>query len=148
MLPEVSPPIQADLAALAPIFRGPFEAWLRQAAATFPQIEFRVTETRRTLNRQLWLFAQGREAQFMSKPVVTWTVESRHRYGLAADVAMIRRSTRTAVWEVSSWLWLYQVVPPEHYGLRTLAPTEYAHLELYFAEAVIRDARAFGVHRS
>jgi len=58
---------------------------------------------------------------------------------------MIRRSTGEAIWEVSSWSWLYRFVPPEPYGLKHLGPTEWVHLELYLADSAIRSADALGL---
>src|SRR5690606_33448758 len=138
----LSPPVNKELGDLAPVFRVPFLAWLAAAEAAVPHVEFRVTETRRTLERQRWLYAQGREAPFLDSPERTWTLDSRHRWGLAADLAMIRKETGEAIWEVSSWSWLYRFVPPEPFGLRTLQPTEWCHVELRFADEAIADASA------
>lgn len=136
-----SPPVNRELADLAPIFRTAFLAWLTAVQEHVPHVEFRVTETRRSLARQQWLYAQGRQAPFLDAPKVTWTVDSRHRWGLAADLAMIRKATGEAIWEVSSWQWLYRVCPVEPFGLRHLGPTEWVHLELRYADEAIGEAR-------
>ncbi len=144
-MPPASPPVNRSMDDLAPLFYAPLEAWLLEASAKVQHVQFRVTETRRTLERQKWLYAQGREDPHRHSPVVTWTLDSRHRWGLAADLAMIRRSTGEAIWEVSSWEWLYRVVPPVDYGLRHLGPKEWLHLELWLADAAIADWRELGL---
>lgn len=135
-----SPPINRELGQLAPIFRIPFLAWLTAAESLLTHVEFRVTETRRTQQRQEWLYKQGREEPFMGAPRVTWTMDSRHRWGLAVDIAMIRRSTGEAIWEISSWEYLYKVVPLEPYGLTTLAPAEWVHIEHLLSDELIAQA--------
>lgn len=139
------PPINKSLDSLAGLFRAALEAWLTAARAKVEHVEFRVTETRRTLERQQWLYAQGREHPYQNAPRVTWTLDSRHRWGLAADLAMIRRSTGEAIWEVSSWSWLYRVAPPHEFGLRHLGPKEWVHLELWLADAAIAEAMHLGL---
>ena len=64
-----SPPVNREVGDLAPVFRVPFLAWLSAAEATLPHVEIRVTETRRTRQRQEWLFAQGREEPFLGAPL-------------------------------------------------------------------------------
>lgn len=145
---QSSPPVEKRLVSLAPIFRGPFDAWLTAAREHVQHVEFRVTETRRTLARQDWLYKQGREAPYLNAPVVTWTLDSRHRWGLAADLAMIRKADNTAIWEVSSWQWLYRVVPPEAFGLRHLGPREWVHLEYRYADEAINEAQVVGLQRT
>ena len=46
-----------------------------------------ITETWRSKERQEWLYAQGR-----TRPgaVVTWTLQSKHRDGLAIDIAFVK----------------------------------------------------------
>lgn len=119
--------------------------WLDAATRRLPHIEMRVTETRRTLARQEWLYAQGREEPYLGSPRVTWTLDSRHRWGLAADLAMIRRSTGEAVWEIPSWQHLYNVVPLAPFGLTHIAPREWVHVELQWADRAILDAALLGL---
>ncbi|MBA2666092.1 MAG: M15 family metallopeptidase [Trueperaceae bacterium] len=135
-----SPPIDRTLGSLHPMFRNALEAWLTEARARVEHVDFRVTETRRTLERQAWLYAQSREAPYLRSPPVTWTLDSRHRFGLAADLAMIRKDTKRAIWEVSSWRWLYRTIPVEPYGLRHLDPIELVHLEWRYADEAIAEA--------
>jgi len=141
----VSPPVQRSHEALHPIFRHSLEAWLAEVERRVPHVEMRVTETRRSQARQAWLFAQGRRVPYLSAPTVTWTMDSRHRWGLAADLAMIRRSNGAAIWEVSSWQWLYRTVNPADFNMRHIAPLEWLHLEHRYADAVIEEAAELGV---
>lgn len=143
-----SPPINKNIGDLAPIFRVPFLSWLAAAEERVQHVQFRVTETRRTLQRQQWLYAQGRQEPFMNAPQVTWTLDSYHRWGLAADLAMIRRDTGQAIWEVSSWQWLYRVVPLEPFGLRHIGPREWVHVELLFAQEAIEQAQRVALVRT
>jgi len=143
-----SPPVIKSMASLHPIFRHTLLTWLEAVEREVPHVEMRVTETRRHVERQAWLYAQGREAPFLNVPAVTWTMDSRHRWGLAADLAMIRKSTGEAIWEVSSWQWLYRRVNPADYGMRHIAPAEWLHLELRYADEAIRDAAELGLVHS
>lgn len=142
MSPQVasSPPVDRALDSLHPVFREPLVAWLREAQSRVKHVTFKVTETRRTVERQRWLYAQGRTPPYQSSPVVTWTLDSRHRWGLAADLAMIRNDTGQPIWEISSWSWLYRFVPPQEFGLRHLGPREWVHLEYWLADAAIAEA--------
>ena len=141
----MSPPVQRSLDALHPIFRHSLKAWLDEVEARVPHVMMRVTETRRTQARQAWLYAQGRTDPYRNAPTVTWTLDSRHRWGLAADLAMIRKSTGAAIWEVSSWQWLYRQVSPADFNMRHLAPLEWLHLEHRYADAVIEEASELGL---
>lgn len=143
-----SPTPNRDVDTLAPIFRAPFLSWLETAKERVKHVEFRVTEARRTLPRQAWLYRQGREEPYLDSPVVTWTMDSLHRWGLAADLAMIRRATGEAIWEVSSWQWLYRTVPLEPFGLRHIGPREWVHVEYRYADQAIEEAQALGLVRS
>ena len=144
----MSPPIQRSLDALHPIFRHSLKAWLDEVEARVPHVEMRVTETRRTHARQAWLYSQGRSGQYADAPTVTWTMDSRHRWGLAADLAMIRKATGAAIWEISSWQWLYRTVNPADFNMRHIAPLEWLHLEHRYADWVIQEAAELGVVHS
>ena len=141
----MSPLVDRSLASLHPIFRVAFLAWLDVVGKVVPHVEFRVTETGRTVERQRWLFAQGRTPPHDRNPAVTWTMDSRHRWGLAADIAMIRRATGEAIWEISSWRWVYDRVPVEWFGLRHLGPLEWVHIEYRYANEAIAEAEALGL---
>ena len=140
--------IDRDTDSLHPVFRWQFLLWLEAARSRVTHVAFRVTETRRTLERQEWLYAQGREEPYWHAPAVTWTMDSRHRWGLAADIVMIRLATGDPVWEVSSWMWLYREVPLEPFALRHLGPREWLHIEYAHADAAIRHAGVLGLTQS
>jgi len=50
-------------------------------------VDFTVIEGKRTLVRQQQLYAQGRTDK--TKPIVTWTMKSKHIEGLAVDIAPV-----------------------------------------------------------
>lgn len=137
-----------DPNSLAPIFKHSLEAWMQAAQEHAEHVEIFITEARRTKERQAYLYAQGRQEPYLNAPKVTWTMDSRHRWGLAADVAMKRKDTNELIWTPTSWKWLYRVCPPEHYGLKHLAPLEWVHLELYFSDEAIENAETFGLTQS
>lgn len=139
------PPVNKDMNALYPAFRAGLEAWLAEVAVKVPHVAMRTSETLRTLERQEWLYAQGREAPYLDAPEVTWTMESRHRWGLAADLVMIRRATGEAIWTPSSWAWVYKQTVPERFGIRNIIPKEYVHVEYWWADEAIKDAAALGL---
>lgn len=141
------PPQNRDVNALHPIMRAPFLAWLATAKDRVRHVNFIITETLRTKERQAWLYAQGREDPYRDAPEVTWTMDSRHRWGLAVDIAMQRRETGELIWTPSSWRWLYDVVPPEKYGLRELSPMEWVHLEYRYAGTAIEEAGTLGLQQ-
>lgn len=140
----IEPPRKDDLATLAPVFRAPFEAWLAAVREKVQHVEFRTIETRRTEERQAWLYMQGREEPYLDRPEATWTMDSRHRWGLAADWIMVRPSGE-AVWSVQSYKWIYRIVPPEPFGIRHIAPAEWMHVEHVFADELVEDAGRFGL---
>jgi len=78
-----------------------------------------VRETLRTPERQDALYAQGRTT---SGPVVTWTRESRHIEGKAADVVVDGRASG------KGYAVLHRIADEE--GLRTLGARDPGHLEL------------------
>lgn len=131
-------------------------SWLAQANAEFPQFDFRVLETRRTRDRQAWLFGQGRSmAQCQavgigagyanpSGKTVTWTMDSMHRYDVALDFVIVRVNQPgpeddTLDWNAAPYLAVLAKVPPERYGLRSLARIgDFGHLEDLNALSLIR----------
>ena len=79
---------QDKLAGVDPQFRSKFllvkeelNAWLKVHT---PGRFVIVTEGKRSLARQAWLYAQGRTRP---GPKVTWTMKSKHIEGLAVDIA-------------------------------------------------------------
>ena len=88
----------------------------RMEARGFDPVVF---ETKRSLDRQLWLYAQGRTRK---GPKITWTLTSKHITGKAVDI--ISRSR--------GWYWAAFFdalrVEGEKVGLHTI-PKEGCHLE-------------------
>lgn len=134
------PPKNRDLNALASVFRERLEGWL--VAAKAAGYEIRVTETRRTLARQQWLYSLGR-----TRPgkIVTWTLESRHRWGLAADIVIVRGGK--AVWDAAAYRELYRRVPPVRCNLRTLEG-DLVHLEAIDANELIADTSRWNLRKT
>lgn len=134
------PPKNRDLNALALVFRERLEGWL--VAAKAAGYEIRITETRRTLARQQWLYSLGR-----TRPgkIVTWTLESRHRWGLAADIVIVRNGK--AVWDSEAYRSLYRVAVPTSYNLRTLEG-DLVHLEAIDAAELIGDVSRWNLRKT
>ncbi len=82
--------------------------------------EVQLVEGRRTAERQDYLYAQGRTR---TGPVVTWTRDSRHTQGQAADLMV------DGGWnDPSAYERLNRIAQSE--GLRTLGTTDPGHVEL------------------
>lgn len=60
-------------------------------------VDFTVIEGKRTLVRQQQLYAQGRTDK--SKPIVTWTMKSKHIDGLAVDVGPLMPDGSDIDWD-------------------------------------------------
>lgn len=120
-----NPPQQRDLSLLRPDFRMALEQYLAAVQAAFPEYGVGVHETLRSPERQAFLFEQGRSRP---GPVVTWTLDSNHLYGIAADWHFTRAGQ--AVWDSLEYRQAYRRVPPAAFGLETLAPAEYVHIQL------------------
>jgi peptidoglycan LD-endopeptidase CwlK len=118
----MNPPQNRDLNALHPLFRAPLERWLAEVRAA--GLPIRVYETFRTPARQAYLYAQGR-----TRPgaVVTYTLDSCHRYGTACDWAPLIGGQLS--WALDAYERIYKAVPPEHFGLETL-DFERPHIQL------------------
>jgi peptidoglycan LD-endopeptidase CwlK len=108
---------------LHPLFREPLEAWL--AATRAKGFRVLVYETFRTLPRQKYLYAIGRTIPPWGK-FVTYTLDSCHRYGIAADIVPLDTQGR-ALW--NGYDRLYRAVPPAAFGLELL-DFERPHLQL------------------
>jgi len=144
-IPTVEPVRVDQLDTLAPAFKAPYDAWIAEAQRQIQHVEFRTIETRRTLQRQSWLYAQGRAEPYLDTPQITWTLDSRHRWGLAADWIMVRRDNRgnptaEVIWSIQSYKWVYRTVPPGPYGLRHIGPAEWMHVELLLADEALEHA--------
>jgi hypothetical protein len=121
------PAKQTSLQVCYPEFAKRYTAWLTAARKAFPLLNIKPSETRRTLARQQWLYASGRTRKGL---VVTYTLDSFHRLGCAADTVIARKLTPwIAIWDSRVWNTIYAKVPPEKYGLERLA-FEAVHLQL------------------
>lgn len=87
-----------------------------------------VYECYRLPDRQAWLWSYGRLAPNKAKPKVTWTLDSLHRYGLAADLVTLKPNG-AADWSHAAFDRLYAACPPAKYGLELVAG-EKPHLQL------------------
>jgi uncharacterized protein YcbK (DUF882 family) len=111
--------IERDVARLDPEFRERLERVMQRMRTEFGH-EVTVVETVRSQARQNALFAQGRTAP---GPVVTWTKNSRHGKGLAADLMV------DGAWQhPEGYAHLAEVAKQE--GLRTLGARDPGHVEL------------------
>jgi hypothetical protein len=145
MLPQ--PAKQSNLELLYAPTAQKMVRWLKQVEAEFPQFDVRVLETRRTYQRQAWLFGQGRTAaQCQAAGIegawanpnanqVTWRMDSLHRFDLAMDFALVRvngpgSQDDDLTWLGQTYLNVLAKVVPEKFGLRSLARIgDYGHLE-------------------
>jgi hypothetical protein len=118
-----------DLASLRPDFRAALARFLAAVEAAFPGYKAVVHEAHRSQARQDWIYQQGR-----TRPgqIVTWTRDSNHLYGIAADWHV--QQGGKAIWDAEVYKRIYAAVPPELFGLETLAPTEYVHVQLANAD--------------
>lgn len=111
--------VQRDTAQLTPEFRDRLQRVMDRMKQEFGH-DVTVVETIRSQARQDELFAQGRTAP---GPVVTWTRNSKHAQGLAADLVV------DGAWQNSAgYAHLAQVAKQE--GLRTLGARDPGHVEL------------------
>lgn len=148
-VPETEPPQDRDAAGLHPIFRAQLELFVSVAQATLEDgLELRVGECRRTLERQCYLYALGRT---LPGPKRSWTLDSRHRSGCAADLILVdlgadreSRADDVALWAEPLWREMYANVPPELFGLTPIVQ-EMVHLELGAADLLIARADTLGV---
>ena len=112
----MAPPLVGEL---HPEFRDRLDRVIDRMESEFGY-KVQVVETVRSQSRQDALYAQGRERP---GPVVTWTRNSRHTDGLAADLLIDGSYTSVLGYER-----LAQVAREE--GLRTLGPRDKGHVEL------------------
>ncbi|GHG37616.1 hypothetical protein GCM10017784_35050 [Deinococcus indicus] len=119
--------------ALAQAYRDCIEPWL--AAVRAAGLGVMVIETHRTRERQEYLFGQGRQGvpYARSGDVVTWTLDSLHRYGLAADVCPVVNGTIS--WNVADYQRLHRAAPPAKFGLELITNKsggvlEWPHLQI------------------
>lgn len=115
---------------LHPELRARLERVMERMRAEYGH-EVKIAEGYRTQERQAELFAQGRTAP---GPVVTWTRNSAHTGGLAADVVIDGTYENPIAYERFARL-------AREEGLVSLAPLDPGHVEL---EGEPLDGRAFG----
>ena len=118
-----------DLDTLRPDFREKLEAFLQAVQAAMPGYDVAVHEAVRSPERQAHLYASGRTRP---GPILTNTLDSNHLHGLAADWHLSRNGRAT--WDASLYQRAYELVPPEKFGLETLAPFEWVHVQLADAD--------------
>lgn len=115
---NVTTPIR-DPDALAPAFRARLERVIDRMRDEFGH-DVQLVETARSAERQEHLFAQGRTRP---GPVVTWTLDSAHRSGEAADVIV------DGQWHHPQGYQRLHAIAAEE-GLQTLGMRDPGHLEL------------------
>lgn len=123
----MTPPQNKDLNDLAQAFRTPLERWV--AAVKAAGFSLLVYETARTRERQEYLYAQGRTRP---GPIITYTLDSCHRYGVAADWAPLVGGAIS--WNAADYRRIYDAVPPALYGLEKL-DFEMPHIQLQGGQA-------------
>jgi len=130
-------PVQnRDKNALHPDFRERLDKWLDAAAAH--GYDILVYETFRTPERQQWLYDAGRKRPPYGR-YLTYTLDSCHRYGLAADLVPLKGGQ--ADW--SGYDKLYKDVPPSDYDLELL-DFERPHVQIKGGQEY---AKAHGIKR-
>lgn len=115
---DVSAPVR-DAEALAPAFRARLDRVIDRMRDEFGH-DVEIVETVRSSERQEHLFAQGRTRP---GPVVTWTLDSAHLSGEAADVIVDGK------WHNPQGYARLQAIAAEE-GLHTLGMRDPGHLEL------------------
>lgn len=125
-----APPQNRNRDDLRQIFRTPLERWLAdmQAWCKPRGLSVLVYETHRTAQRQAYLYAQGRTRP---GPVITYTLDSAHEYGVAVDWCPLRLVEGDWVqdWSHATYAAIYAACPPQKYGLEKL-PWEAPHIQL------------------
>lgn len=123
------PPIHKDTAKLFPAYRTALTTWLNKVTLAFPGLTVTPCETWRTVERQQYLYAQNRPGHWVTN-MDGLAHTSLHQHGLAADIMVIDKASGKAIWDTSKYLEIYKAVPPGSFGLETLIPSEYGHLQI------------------
>lgn len=123
----------SDVNELRPDFWLKAQRWLA-AIKNQMQLDIGIHETYRSQERQNWLYQQGRvEGCGTMGRFVTWTKDSNHLYRIALDFHF--RKNGKAIWDVPLYEKALKLVPPVGYGLESLAPTEFVHVQLLNADS-------------
>lgn len=142
-VPATEPPQNRERGLLFEPFRTVLEAFVAYANTRPIGVTLHIGECRRELARQVWLYAQGR---VNSERTRSWTLDSRHRWGLAADLYATDENG-TALWDMETWARIYELAPPELFGLKTI-PQERVHVEAISADVVITNAVLFRAYQT
>ncbi len=135
-----------DPAKLHPEFLKRLNRYIAAVNVALPKYKLTIGEGRRTLARQRWLWSLGRTWWTRKFRIVTWTLNSMHRWGLANDLVLTEKNKPAiAIWNTEVWAQIYAVVPPSKYGLETLVPFEYNHMQIRDAEHVIATRALIGL---
>jgi hypothetical protein len=129
---DVNTPVR-DPGALLPEFRTKLDRVIARMKSEYGH-DVTLVETTRSAERQRHLYAQGRTRP---GPVVTWTQDSAHQLGAAADVVI------DGTWDNAGGYARLQRIAREE-GLRTLGMRDPGHLELPL-DAASKDALARGL---
>lgn len=131
-----------DMGKLEPVFYQRLSEYLKKITPVVKSFGYRgvgVHETLRTQERQDWLWLQGRVPGCGTRPV-TWIRDSHHSRGIAADWHIIKNDG-SVQWNSDVYARVYAAVDPAQFGLETLAPTEFVHLQIEGADTWNRKQR-------
>lgn len=118
----IEPKRDNSISSLDPNFRKKFDPWRSEVIKKYPTA--RLFETRRSSERQKWLYGVGRTHSVYRKPV-TWTLTSRHMLGTAVDVVFVQKN-----WNIGrNWPYWDLIVMAKKYGIKNLKPRETCHFE-------------------
>jgi hypothetical protein len=123
------PPMRKDTVRLNGVFRDRLQNFLNAANKVLPGWEIRLIETVRTVDRQKWLKATSTKTHWKTDKDGVLLL-SLHQYGVAADIGIFSRRDGHYITGTQAYIDLYRAVNPSEYGLETLIPAEYAHLQI------------------
>ncbi len=118
----IEPKRDNSISSLDPNFRKKFDPWWAEVIKTYPNA--RLFETRRSDERQKWLYGIGRTHDLQKKPV-TRILTSRHMLGTAVDVVFVQKDGNIG----RNWPYGDLIVMAKKYGIRNLKPAETCHFE-------------------
>ena len=109
-------------------FRTMLERYIQAVNKAFPNITMSVSETRRTTERQKWLFSQNSDTRWLTNCDGV-RFKSMHQFGIAADLFIVDKKTGKSIWDARVWRSVYARIKPEAYDLE-LIPQELVHVQL------------------